>query len=72
MDPSDSRQTRTQGYGFPCYLRVTNPSLSDLSGSSTFPSLRAVRYHPDGPPHCVRWLLRGTCWLHPFRKIGHP
>ncbi len=72
MNPSDSRQTSSQGYGFPCCLRVTNPSLPGLSGSSTFPSLRAIRYHPDGPTRCTCWLLRGTYWLHPNRQIGHP
>jgi len=38
----------------------------------SFPSLRAARYHPDGPLRCTRWLLHGTCRLHHLRKIRRP
>ncbi len=53
-------------------LMGTTPASTDLSGSSTVLSIRAVRSHPGGSDDCTCLGLRRPCWLHHLWQVGHP
>ena len=74
MDPSDSRPGRPPVMFSRRSLSAAAPAVTGtgpgLSGSVFNLSTPAVLSHPGEPVHCIRSLLRGRCWLHPFWRVG--